>query len=83
MRFLCKGKPDPDQTLCKAFNKETQNGKDMRATSQLLGDTIASIIDVKAQTDIDSFFGQTSTSFLEGDIAGLDDFELLCFLVVR
>jgi len=83
MRLLCKGKAEPDQTLCKAFNKETSNGKDMKAVSQLLKDAIASIIDVKAQTDIESFFGSGQTTFLEGDIAGLDDFELLCFLVVR
>ena len=83
MRLLCKGKAVPDQALCKAFNKETSSGKDMRAVSSLLGYAIASIIDVKEQSDIDSFFGSGQTTFLDGDIAGLDDFELLCFLVVR
>lgn len=83
MRLLCKGKAEPDKALCKAFNKETSNGREMKATSKLLGDAIASIIDVKEQSDIESFFGSKQTTFLEGDIAGLDDFELLCFLVVR
>ena len=31
----------------------------------------------------DSFFGGGTTSFLENDIEGLDDFELVCFLVVK
>ena len=83
MRFLCKGKAEPERELYKAFNKETANGKDMKEISKLLGDAIASIIDIKGQTDIESFFGSGQTTFLEGDIAGLDDFELLCFLVVR
>jgi superfamily II DNA or RNA helicase len=83
MRLLCKGRNEPDKALCKAFNKETANGRDMAATSKLLGDAIASMIDVKQQSDIESFFGEGGTTFLEGDIAGLNDFELLCFLVVR
>jgi superfamily II DNA or RNA helicase len=83
MRLACKGKTEPDRVLCKGFNKETQNGKDMKVVSGLLGDAVASIIGAKAQADIESFFGFGQTTFLEGDIAGLDDFELLCFLVVR
>ena len=37
----------------------------------------------KAEVDLDSFFSGGTTSFLENDVAGLDDFELVCFLVVR
>ena len=37
----------------------------------------------KAEADLDSFFSGGTTSFLENDVAGLDDFELVCFLVVR
>lgn len=69
--------------LCAAFNKETKNGRDMTAASQLLEDAIASIIDAKTESDIDSFFSAGTTDFLENEIRGLDDFELICFLVVR
>lgn len=83
MRLLCRGKSEPDKALCKAFNKETKNGRDMRVPSRMLGDAIASIIDAKTEDDIESFFSDGTTGFLENDIAGLDDFELVCFLVVR
>lgn len=82
MRVFCRGKSEPDQALCRAFNKRTKNGRDMRWASGLLGDAIASIVNVKEQSDIDSFFSTGVSSFLENDVSGLDDFELICFLVV-
>ena len=82
MRVLCRGNSEPDQALCRAFNKRTKNGRDMRWASGLLGDAIASIIDAKEQSDIESFFSAGVSSFLENDVSGLDDFELICFLVV-
>lgn len=83
MRRLCRGKGEPDAQLCRAYNKATKNGRDMRAASLLLRAAIDSVIDDKAEADIDSFFSGGTTSFLENDVAGLDDFELICFLVVR
>lgn len=82
MRLLCRGKAEPDAELCRAFNRETKNGRDMRKQAKLLKDAVGSIIDAKAESDIDSFFGGGTTSFLENDVEGLDDFELVCFLAV-
>ena len=83
MRRLCKDKSEPDAALCRAYNKATKNGRDMRAASGLLRSAIESIVEEKAEADLDSFFSGGTTSFLENDVAGLDDFELVCFLVVR
>ena len=83
MRFLCKGKTEPIPEAYKPFNKETRDGKNMFQYSKLLGDAIASIIEVKEASDIDSFLGGGQVSFLSNEIKGLDDFELICFLVVR
>ena len=83
MRYLCKGKTEPIAELYRAFNKETRDGRDMRELSRLLGDAIASIIEVKEESDIDSFLSGGQVSFLADEIKGLDDFELICFLVVR
>ena len=65
------------------FNQETKDGRDMSKFSKMLGDTIASIIEVKNESDIDSFLSGGSISFAKNQIKGLDDFELICFLVVR
>lgn len=83
MRFLCKGKTEPIPELYRQFNKETRDGRNMSEFSKLLGDAIASIIEVKEESDIDSFLGGGQMSFLTNEIKGVDDFELICFLVVR
>lgn len=83
IRLLCKGKNEPIHELTKIFNEETNDGKNMSETSQLLSDAINSIIDCKEESDIDSLFSAGGTSALLSTISGLDDFELICFLVIK
>lgn len=83
VRFLCRGKSEPILSLCQKFNKKTDDGKNMERVSSLLSDAINSIIDVKEESDIDSLFSEGGTSALMSKISGLDDFELICFLVVK
>lgn len=83
MRYACKDKTEPDKTLCKQFNKETRDGKNMRHYSDLLQSAIESIITVKEESDIESLFSVGETSALTYNIKGLDDFELICFLVIK
>jgi ERCC4-related helicase len=83
MRHVCKGKHEPVKELCKQFNRETKDGKDMRHYSDLLQQAINSIIEVKAESDIDSLFSPGETTALQGDVKGLDDFELITFLVIK
>ena len=82
MRQLARGKNTPDMGACREFNADTKDGRDMHRISELLQDAIASIVSVKEESDIDSFFGSGMTSFLSGNISGIDDFELICFMVV-
>ena len=82
LRHLAKGKTAPDSTRCDEFNKMTADGKKMELVSVLLEDAITSIIEAKEEGDIDSFFGAGKTTFLDKGFSGLDDFELICFMVV-
>lgn len=82
-RLLCKGKTEPDRELCELFNEETNDGRKMSKYSEMLGDAIASIIEVKDESDIDSFLSGKQMSFLTETINGLDDFELISFLVIK
>lgn len=66
-----------------AFNNETKDRKNMSMISKLLKQMIASIIEFKEESDIDIFLGGGRMSFLDSDIHGLDNFERICFLVVR
>ena len=83
MRLLCKGKSKPEVTLCSTFNKETRDGLRMGKYSDLLSKAINSIISVKEQSDIDSFLEGYAGELFEEHFAGLDDFELICFLVIK
>ncbi len=83
IRLLCRGKDKPIISLCKKFNDETRDGRDMADISELLSEAINSIIDVKEENDIDSLFKSGGTSALLSAVSGLNDFELICFLVVR
>ena len=83
IRLLCRGKKEPIVDLCQKFNEETNDGKDMQELSNLLRETIHSIIDTKEESDIDSLFTSGGTSALISVVSGLDDFELISFLVVK
>jgi len=83
MRFLCKGKKEPDMKVCSRFNSETDDGRDMSQYSKLLKDSVTSIIDINDESDIDSLFSGSKTTALMNEISGLNDFELICFLAVR
>lgn len=83
VRLLCRGKSQPIPEVYEPFNRETDDGRNMAELSGLLGEAINSIIDVKEESDIDSLFSAGGASALLSDISGLDDFELICFLVVK
>jgi SNF2 family DNA or RNA helicase len=83
VRSCCKGQETPISSLCSAFNSETVDGRNMEKYSDLLGQAIRSMIDVKEDKDIDSLFSGVNTTALVDTIHGLDDFELISFLVIK
>ena len=83
MRHVCKGQDKPDKELCAIINKETCDGRKMQHYSDLLANAIDSIITVKEESDIDSLFSVGETTALLSDVKGLDDFELITFLIIR
>ena len=83
MRQLCRGQKQPDKALCRAFNAETDDGRKMQKYSDLLEEAVLSIVDAKADSDLDSLFRAGGTTALLDKVSGLDDFELICFIVVR
>ena len=82
-RKLCKGKSEPMLELCKQFNDETKDGRDMQHYSDLLYFAVKSIFDLNEDDSIDSFLSGKQISLAENSIDGLDDFELICFVNVR
>ena len=83
VRLLCRGKSKAIPEVYERFNRETDDGRNMADMSELLSEAINSIIDVKEESDIDSLFSAGGTSALLSEVSGLDDFELICFLVIK
>lgn len=83
VRTSCKGQNEPIAEVCRLFNQQTDEGRNMRAYSDLLGTAIRTMIDVKEEKDLDSLFTGGKTTALLNTISGLDDFELVAFLVVQ
>lgn len=82
MRHLCRGRSEPILDLCRRFNAETRDGQRMGTYSRLLGDAISSLIKTKETTDLFSFLEGESGSLFGNEVSGLDDFELICFLII-
>ncbi|MFO1177053.1 MAG: SNF2-related protein [Ottowia sp.] len=82
-RSCCKGQAEPIADACHRFNKATADGRRMQPYSDLLNKAIRSMIEVKEEKDLDSLFTGGKTTALTHTISGLDDFELIAFLVIQ
>ncbi|WP_235938195.1 helicase-related protein [Chitinophaga solisilvae] len=83
VRTSSKGHSEPIVQVFRHFNEATDDGRKMGKYSGLLNSAIRSIISVKEEKDLDSLFTGGKTSALVNTISGLDDFELIAFLVVQ
>ena len=83
VRTCCKGQDKPIPEVCQLFNQETSDGRRMLVYSNLLGKSIGSMIEVKEEKDLDSLFSGGKTTALTNAISGMDDFELISFLVIQ
>lgn len=83
IRSSCKGRSIPVPDVCRTFNERTEDGRKMEHYSGLLSAAIRSMIEVKEEKDLDSLFSGGRTTALTHTIAGLDDFELIGFLVIE
>ena len=82
-RKACRGKESPIPEAFEKFNIKTDDGRDMSQYSALLDIVIHTIQDVKAEKDIDSLFSGLATSALVDVVSGLNDFELISFIVIE
>ncbi|HEX7260223.1 MAG TPA: hypothetical protein VF258_00250, partial [Luteolibacter sp.] len=82
-RAACKDKDAPVPEAYQPFNKATKDGRHMEAWSGLLNTGIRSMIELKEEKDLDSLFTGGRTSALTNTIQGIEDFELIAFIVVQ
>lgn len=83
LKSISKWHPEPIKEVYELFNEETQDWKNMWRYSELLNESIESIINVKDETDVDSLFTSWGTTALINNIKWLKDFELISFIVIK
>ena len=83
LRLLCKGNSEAIKDVYELFNDETNDGRNMEKYSGLLNKSIEAVLNVKDESDVDSLFSSGGTTALMNNIKGLEDFELLTFVVIK
>jgi hypothetical protein len=82
LKRLSIGRDLPDAGACDRFDKVTKNGKDMSAPQDLLATAVASVVGKKEERAIASLFTPGGTHAMKGEFQGINDFEVVAFLVV-
>jgi hypothetical protein len=82
LKRLSIGRDMPDAVAIACFDRTTKDGRDMRAAQDLLAKAVASIIGKKQERAIASLFTPGGTHAMKGEFQGINDFEVVAFLVV-
>jgi acetoin utilization deacetylase AcuC-like enzyme len=82
LKRLCLGRDLPDVGACARFDKATRFGEDMREAQRLLATAVASIVGKSQERAVASLFSPGGTHAMKGEFAGINDFEVVAFLVI-
>ena len=82
VKRLCLGRDLPDAGACASFDKTTKDGEDMRHAQRLLAAAAASVVGKSEERAVASLFTPGGTHARAGEFAGINEFEVVAFLVV-
>ena len=80
---LCSGQNAVFRELVQLFNNETGDGQNMRSYSALLETSIENLVGKKQEVGIASLFSKGGTSVNDTNADGMEDFELISFLILK
>ena len=82
LKLLCPGRDMPDAGASACFDRSTREDQDMRVAQRLLAAAVASIVGQSEERAVASLFSPGGTHALATEFAGINDFEVVAFLVV-
>ncbi len=82
LKRVCIGRDLPDAAACARFDKATRQGEDMQHAQRLLATAVASVVGKTEERAVASLFTPGGTHALKGEFAGINDFEVVAFLVI-
>ena len=85
LRVLCQGQSVPYAALCKLFDAETQDGRQMARYSALLNQAVAAIVAQFGKKSASNLFTGRGGKLTDASkqIKAVADFELITWLVIR
>ena len=82
LKRLCLGRDLPDSEACARFDRATRGDRDMRQAQRLLATAVAAIAGKSEERAVASLFSSGGTHPMASEFAGINDFEVVAFLVV-
>jgi len=82
-KAICSGKNEVIKPLVDSFNRETKNGNKMDKYTDLLEKAVFNIKGVVEEKGVKSLFKVGKSTLTDNKVKGLNDFELVTFLVVK
>ena len=82
LKRISLGRDMPDSTAIARLSAMTASGDDMQSVTELLGAAMRSVIGKAEERAVNSLFTPGGTQVFPEDTIGVDDFEVLAYLVV-
>lgn len=82
LKRLCVGRELPDTGACARFDRASRQGEDMRHAQKLLAAAVASVAGKNEERAVASLFSPGGTHALKAEFAGINDFEVVAYLIV-
>lgn len=82
IKKLSLGRVHPCEKAVATFNERTKNGRDMSLYQSLLGTAVASITGKAEEKGVESLFQRGGTVLSKDTFRGIDDFEVIAWLVI-
>lgn len=82
IKKLSLGRSNPDERAVAAFNAATRDGADMSRCQAMLGRAVAAITGKAEEKGVESLFHRGGTVLSKDSFQGIDDFEVVAYLVV-
>ncbi len=82
LKRLSIGRTIPGLGSCEKFDKMTHSGRNMEHYQELLSNAISTIVGKKEDRAIASLFAPGGTYAMKGEFAGINDFEVVSYIVI-
>ena len=82
LKLACSRYVEPDRKAYARHDQATRSGRDMGHAQDLLAEAVRSITGRSEEKAIASLFTPGGTYALKGEFAGIDDFEVVAFLIL-